>query len=229
MPRFYVLSGADLGHNTELESGQTIGRNESCDLVIHDNSISRLHARVEVRGARWFLVDAGSRNGMSVGGIRQAELELVDGMELKLGEIDLRVRLAKPAAAARPAPAIALADEIQLEEEPEPAPSQPAPRQAPLPAPNRPAPAPSGARATPGVGGVQAKDRGILQYSKVENRGGILHSDLAQAPWYTRMGIIVAVLVACAALAYFAFRATSLVKSRTVQEPLEEESGDTGR
>ena len=230
MARFYVLSGPDLGHNAQLQSGQTIGRSESCALVLHDNSVSRTHARLEQRGERWFLVDAGSRNGITVAGLRQSQLELCDGLELKLGEVELRVRLA-PAAARAPAPLVEEEVEEEIELEPEP---QASAKPAPPPAPARPAAlSPAAARASApkrvAVGGVEAKDRGILQYHKVANRGGLMHSDLAQAPWYTRLGLLIGVLLASAALAFFAFKATSLLKSKAAGPPMTEEGSEEPR
>lgn len=230
MARFYVLSGPDLGHNAQLQSGQTIGRSESCALVLHDNSVSRTHARLEQRGERWFLVDAGSRNGITVAGLRQSQLELCDGLELKLGEVELRVRLA-PAAARAPAPLVEEEVEEEIELEPEP---QASAKPAPPPAPARPAAlSPAAARVSApqrvAVGGVEAKDRGILQYHKVANRGGLMHSDLAQEPWYTRLWLLIAVLLASAALASFAFKATSLLKSKAAGPPVTEEGSEEPR
>jgi hypothetical protein len=230
MARFYVLSGPDLGHNAQLQSGQTIGRSESCALVLHDNSVSRTHARLEQRGERWFLVDAGSRNGITVAGLRQSQLELCDGLELKLGEVELRVRLA-PAAARASAPLVEEEVEEEIELEPEP---QASAKPAPPPAPARPAaPAPPPAPARPAALSPAAarvsKDRGILQYHKVANRGGLMHSDLAQEPWYTRLGLLIGVLLASAALAFFAFKATSLLKSKAAGPPMTEEGSEEPR
>lgn len=236
MPRFYVLSGADIGTQAELKAGQAIGRGADCALVLHDASISRLHARLEPRGAAWFLVDAGSRNGISVHGARQSEIELKDGLELRLGEVDLRVRLPRetvPTTVPTSVPTNVQAEieleEIELEEAPEPAVPKPA---APKPA----APASPAVPASPAmlagpaaagrkpIGGVQTKDRGILQYSKVENRGGLLQSDLAQAPWYTRLGLILGALLVFALLGWGAFRVTQFFKQKTAGEPLPEET-----
>jgi hypothetical protein len=76
---------------------------------------------------------------------------------------------------------------------------------------------------------VEAKDRGILQYHKVANRGGLMHSDLAQEPWYTRLGLLIGVLLASAALAFFAFKATSLLKSKAAGPPMTEEGSEEPR
>lgn len=233
MPRFYVLSGADIGTQAELKAGQAIGRGADCALVLHDASISRLHARLEPRGFAWFLVDAGSRNGISVHGARQSEIELKDGLELRLGEVDLRVRLPRenvptsvPASVPTSVPTSVQSEieleEIELEEAPEPVAPKPA---VPKPA----APASPAALAGPAaagrkpIGGVQTKDRGILQYNKVGNRGGLLQSDLAQAPWYTRLGLILGALLVFALLGWGAFRVTQFFKQKTAGEPLPEE------
>jgi len=226
MPRFYVLSGADIGTQAELKAGQAIGRGADCALVLHDASISRLHARLEPRGSAWFLVDAGSRNGISMHGARQSEIELKDGLELRLGEVDLRVRLPRetvPTSVPTNVQAEIELEEIELEEAPELAVPKPA---VPKPA----APASPAALAGPAaagrkpIGGVQTKDRGILQYSKVENRGGLLQSDLAQAPWYTRLGLILGALLVFALLGWGAFRVTQFFKQKTAGEPLPEET-----
>jgi hypothetical protein len=238
MPRFYVLSGADIGTQSELKAGQAIGRSADCALVLHDASVSRVHARVEPRGSAWFLVDAGSRNGIYLQGSRQSEIELTDGLELRLGEVDLRVRLPKDAVQVPVQSKVQPAfdgEEIELEEELEPvapklaaaAPVSPRGPAAPA-APTAPAanthPAAPTATARKPIGGVQTKDRGILQYSKVENRGGLLQSDLAQAPWYMRLGLILGALLVFALLGFFAFRATQFFKQKTAGEPIPEET-----
>lgn len=41
----------------------TIGRSAECDVVVDDNAISRLHAKIEFSGFRYVLIDAGSVNG----------------------------------------------------------------------------------------------------------------------------------------------------------------------
>jgi len=226
MPRFYVLSGADIGTQAELKAGQAIGRGADCALVLHDASISRLHARLEPRGSAWFLVDAGSRNGISVQGARQSEIELKDGLELRLGEVDLRVRLPRetvPTTVPTNVQSEIELEEIELEEAPEPAvPKLAVPKPA-VPASPAALAGPAAAGRKP-IGGVQTKDRGILQYSKVENRGGLLQSDLAQAPWYTRLGLILGALLVFALLGWGAFRVTQFFKQKTAGEQLPEET-----
>ncbi|NTU79742.1 MAG: FHA domain-containing protein [Chloroflexales bacterium] len=49
-----------------------IGRGPGCNLVVRHPLVSRLHATVELRGARYTLVDMGSVNGTYVNGSRLA-------------------------------------------------------------------------------------------------------------------------------------------------------------
>ena len=46
----------------------TIGRSESCDIVVHSTTVSRLHARIELEHDRYMLYDAGSANGTFLNG-----------------------------------------------------------------------------------------------------------------------------------------------------------------
>jgi DNA-binding winged helix-turn-helix (wHTH) protein len=59
----------------------TIGRSESCDVVIPHSTVSRLHARIAQEHDRYVLSDAGSANGTFVNG----EL-LDDGHQLATGD-----------------------------------------------------------------------------------------------------------------------------------------------
>ncbi len=55
------------------------------DLAIDDGLCSRRHAVVEVEGGRARIVDAGSRNGVRVGGVRRDSADLVDGTLVRIG------------------------------------------------------------------------------------------------------------------------------------------------
>lgn len=51
-------------HSGMKQSGKTIGRGSQCDLVLDDDSVSRVHADVEVTGEGYLAVrDANSSNG----------------------------------------------------------------------------------------------------------------------------------------------------------------------
>src|SRR5688572_3701776 len=66
--RLKVISGPGVGSELELDDGElTIGRAPENALVINDNNVSRVHARVRVAGPNRISVeDAGSRNGVYV-------------------------------------------------------------------------------------------------------------------------------------------------------------------
>lgn len=47
-----------------------IGRHEECDLVVHDDTTSRVHATLMLFAGRWYITDRGSTNGTRVNGRR---------------------------------------------------------------------------------------------------------------------------------------------------------------
>jgi len=62
------------------EPAYTLGRSDSCDIVIDDANyrlISRLHARIEARGPRYWLYDEQSANGTFINGQRVVEPHLL--------------------------------------------------------------------------------------------------------------------------------------------------------
>lgn len=74
----------------------TLGRSETCDVVVSDISVSRLHAELERRGAESFaLTDSGSLNKTRVNGkvITEARV-LKPGDVIGLGDVKLRFTLA---------------------------------------------------------------------------------------------------------------------------------------
>lgn len=46
----------------------TIGRSESCDIVLGDREVSRRHAVIRSDGERWVILDLESRNGVRLNG-----------------------------------------------------------------------------------------------------------------------------------------------------------------
>ena len=63
----------------------TLGRSPDCALVFADDTVSRHHARLELRDGRWFLVDLDSSNGTLVNGRRVRDSEVRAGDEIQLG------------------------------------------------------------------------------------------------------------------------------------------------
>lgn len=70
-----------------------IGRGRSADLVIAEPTISRAHAAIGWDAEGFFMQDLGSTNGSKVNGQRSPLARLVDGDELQLGRLQLRITL----------------------------------------------------------------------------------------------------------------------------------------
>ncbi|MBX7080520.1 MAG: FHA domain-containing protein [Nannocystaceae bacterium] len=63
-----------------------IGRAEDCDVVLLEQSASRLHARLVPEAGGWVLVDEGSQGGVFFGAERTSLRRLRDGDEFRIGE-----------------------------------------------------------------------------------------------------------------------------------------------
>lgn len=78
----------------DWDGGQTellIGRDQACDVVLADSSVSRQHARLVFRDAKWIIHDLRSTNGTVVNGTRVGRAELRPGDSLVLGTEWLRI------------------------------------------------------------------------------------------------------------------------------------------
>lgn len=83
-PRIFVL-GAD--------GCLTIGRRASCDVVLEDDLVSRVHAALEPIAGDWALRDDGiSRNGTFVNGEQIVSRRLADGDRLCFGRTEMTYR-----------------------------------------------------------------------------------------------------------------------------------------
>jgi Inner membrane component of T3SS, cytoplasmic domain/Domain of unknown function (DUF4389) len=117
----------------------TIGRSSTCDVILEDDpQVSGLHARLTLAGNQVRIDDAGSTNGILVGGEKVSTATLAVGQEWTLGTTRMRVSArpqaqdpaataavaAVPAAAAAPAGEPAPAEPPSLLEAREEAPSQ---------------------------------------------------------------------------------------------------------
>jgi DNA-binding winged helix-turn-helix (wHTH) protein len=75
----------------------TLGRSDSCGVVIPLPVISRLHARIELQHDRYLLADAGSANGTFVNGKRiEQPVQLSTGDEIWLGSSDVALFFSDP-------------------------------------------------------------------------------------------------------------------------------------
>jgi hypothetical protein len=86
-PRALVVDGGDVALGRCLR----IGRSSSCDLVLADDSVSRRHAEIALRGGVCVVRDLGSCNGTWVNGRPVLRARLRRGDELMLGETVLRL------------------------------------------------------------------------------------------------------------------------------------------
>ncbi|BDG01392.1 adenylate/guanylate cyclase domain-containing protein [Anaeromyxobacter oryzae] len=102
MPDLFVSNGARAGTVFFLEHDPTIvGRAETCDAAIPDSWISSRHCRFERRGAEWWIVDLGSRNGTYLDGRRISEAPVRDGSRVCLGQTEAVIRNAAQEGRAR--------------------------------------------------------------------------------------------------------------------------------
>jgi hypothetical protein len=76
---------------TGAESELLIGRHHACDVVLEGLSVSRRHARLLFRDAKWIVQDLESTNGTIVNGTRVGRCELRPGDQLLLGNAYLTI------------------------------------------------------------------------------------------------------------------------------------------
>jgi hypothetical protein len=71
----------------------SIGRNERCNCVIGDSTVSRIHAHLSWDDGHWLIRDMASLNGTWVNGWRVSEAPLADGDRVRLGGVELTFRV----------------------------------------------------------------------------------------------------------------------------------------
>lgn len=85
---FVVLAGQDIGRKYDVEKAETyIGRNESCEIYIDDEDVSRVHAKVTTEGDYVFIQDLGSTNGTLINGTKVQRHKLQDGDRVQIGNL----------------------------------------------------------------------------------------------------------------------------------------------
>ena len=82
-----VLAGATVGEMFKLPVGPAvIGRGKSSDVPLHDEGVSRAHARIVAEGEDIYVEDLGSRNGTYVNAQRVfGRAALADGDKIQVG------------------------------------------------------------------------------------------------------------------------------------------------
>src|SRR5690606_8191917 len=89
--RLLVLTGELRGREVDvLSDSVSIGKSRSCDEVLPDDSVSRLHAEITREGDAYRFRERGSTNGTFIGGARVQDAFLKPGDVLGIGKVQLR-------------------------------------------------------------------------------------------------------------------------------------------
>ncbi len=100
----FIVKERDYEYEYLLTPGVIIvGRDETCDLTIASQSVSRRHMSCSIRKDRVDIKDLGSRNGVKINGERVKESSLSDGDEVRIGEVSLTLKMSAGSRAAAPA------------------------------------------------------------------------------------------------------------------------------
>lgn len=75
-----------------LKSYLTLGRRESCDIVLRFGNVSGQHCEMTLDRGWWFIKDLNSQNGTRVNGLRVAKKRLDPGDRLTIARHDYEVR-----------------------------------------------------------------------------------------------------------------------------------------
>ncbi len=108
-PALFIASGAAAGTKIKLQTGAaggtewSVGSSPEREVVLQDNGVSALHAKIVNDGQRWKVIDQMSANGTYVNGKRSNVSFLTAGDRLRFGPIECEFQL--PTAGRAPEPA----------------------------------------------------------------------------------------------------------------------------
>ncbi len=104
--KLVIRNGWQVGSVVYVPEGRsiTIGRVETCDLVLGDGRVSRAHCRIENDGKSMRVYDLHSMNGTYVNSMRIDVAELTPGDELRVGDTLMAAEPARPTEAMSPPP-----------------------------------------------------------------------------------------------------------------------------
>ncbi|MGE0761095.1 MAG: FHA domain-containing protein [Pirellulaceae bacterium] len=75
-----------------LKTQLTVGRRESCDIVLRFGNVSGQHCELTLDRGWWFVKDLGSQNGTRVNGLKVSKKRLDPGDRLTIARMDYEVR-----------------------------------------------------------------------------------------------------------------------------------------
>jgi len=87
-----VSKGPDSGASFTIQLPASIGRRPDCDVQLHDQKVSRLHARLELSDQGVVVVDVGSMNGTKVNGVAIKKEIVRPGDIIEMGSTVLSIR-----------------------------------------------------------------------------------------------------------------------------------------
>src|SRR5438132_9161570 len=76
----------------DLKGDLSVGRTEGNDIVLNHPSVSRKHAKFEIRDEQWWIVDLKSTNGVKVNGNLVTESQVVAGDKISVGSVQLELK-----------------------------------------------------------------------------------------------------------------------------------------
>lgn len=111
-----VSKGAGAGAEFPFDTNEArLGRTADNDIVVKDSGASRSHARVFMKGKRYFVEDLKSANGTKVNNaIINAARELKNGDRITIGDVEFTFSLADETLLKPPSEEIAFADQTML-------------------------------------------------------------------------------------------------------------------
>jgi pSer/pThr/pTyr-binding forkhead associated (FHA) protein len=92
-PRELVVTDANGRRTIPLKESITVGRAATCDLVVADNYVSNVHARIYLRDGSYWLEDLGSTNGTYMNRAKvSTPTPFGPGDEARMGKATLELR-----------------------------------------------------------------------------------------------------------------------------------------
>jgi hypothetical protein len=222
------IDGAGAGASHALSRALILGRQKGVDVLVDDIGASREHAKVFQQDGDYFVIDLNSRNGTKVNGQTVSRHRLKHGDLITIGKSGYRFDAPEVAARAPAAPP--------------PAPAAPPASASPSASAGAAAKGPSAIEkererlraeaskktssnrpAADDGSGIVIRET-VLQYGRVENKGGLLGEDIGQRAAPFKILIALVMLAVCGGIVW------GIVKALD-KEPVDEEEpppADTG-